>query len=131
MPEKNKKEEKGLAKEMMALDPGTIAANMPMDDLFAEMNKMQEQTNKMAEQLNKMTDDLVKQTFTGSSANKLVTVVIDHDFFPKSIEIDPSLLDPQKKEALKAAIIGAFRQAITSGRKYTENNLSKLSEFFK
>ncbi len=79
---------------------------------FSKIQK-QLQANQLQEQLAKMKEQIKAQTFTGSSGNGLVTLVINGEKQLQSIKIKPECVDPEDVEGLEDLIKAAFNDAFT------------------
>ncbi len=66
----------------------------------------------MEAQYEKMRSELKDQTFTGTSGNGLVTVVITGEKEIKEIKIKPECVDPQDVEGLQDLIMAAHAEAL-------------------
>jgi nucleoid-associated protein EbfC len=77
----------------------------------SQFSKMKKQARLIESQIDQMRQEMKKQTYTGSSGNGLVEVVIDGERNILSISIKPDCVDPQDVEGLQDLLKAAFSQA--------------------
>ncbi len=89
-------------------------------------SKMQKQARQMQQQLQKIQEEIKNSTFTGTSGNGLVTVVVNGEKKPIKLSIKPECVDPSDTEGLEDLILAAFEDA--NGKADSQKNSFGLPE---
>lgn len=88
---------------------------------------MMKQAQKMQEEFRKMQEELESTEFTASAGGGAVKATMIGTRVLKSIEIDPSAVDPDDVEMLQDMIIAAVNEAITKSEDATNKAMSRLT----
>ncbi len=88
---------------------------------------MMKQAQKMQEEFMKMQEELENTEFTASAGGGAVTAVMLGTRHLKSVEIDPSAVDPEDVEMLQDMIVAAVNEAITKSEDATNKAMSRIS----
>ena len=83
--------------------------------------KMKKQARLMEQQIEQMKETMKNTTFTGSSGNGLVTVVINGEKEVQSIKIKPECVDPNDVEGLEDLIVAAIKDAQIKSESLSKN----------
>jgi nucleoid-associated protein EbfC len=92
----------------------------------SQFSKMKKQARMLEDQIGQMRQEIKKQTFTGSSGNGLVEVVIDGERNLLDIRIRPDCVDPQDVDGLRDLLKAAFAQA----HQKQEEAISRMPQLF-
>lgn len=77
-----------------------------------DINKLMQQAQAMQRELEKMSDKIKDSEYEGSASNGLVKVVINGENRVLSVNIDPSILNPEDKEMIEDLIMIAINDAV-------------------
>lgn len=88
---------------------------------------MMKQAQKMQEDFLKMQQELENSEFTAAAGGGAVKATMLGTRSLKSIEIDPSAVDPEDVEILQDMIVAAVNEAIAQSEEATNKAMSKLS----
>ena len=88
---------------------------------------MMKQAQKMQEEFMKMQQELESREFVSTVGGGAVKATMLGTRALKSIEIDPSAVDPDDVEMLQDMIVAAVNEAITQSENATNQAMSKLS----
>lgn len=88
---------------------------------------MMKQAQKMQEEFMKMQQELESKEFTSTVGGGAVKATMIGTHALKSIEIDPSAVDPDDVEMLQDMIVAAVNEAITQSENATNEAMSKLT----
>ena len=77
-----------------------------------DINKLMQQAQAMQKELEKMSDQIKEQEYEGTASNGLVKVTINGDNRVLSVNIHPSILNPDDKEMIEDLIMIAVNDAI-------------------
>jgi hypothetical protein len=86
-------------------------------------NKLK-QFKELRDQAKSLKDQLGKETVTGEAAGGKITVVMDGNQEILSLDIDPALLAPDKKEEVERGVKDAIAHAIRQVQKLMAKKLS-------
>ena len=76
-----------------------------------QMQQLMKQAQKMQQDMQRAQEELEEAEIEGKSAGGAVTVVLNGKKVLQSINIDPSVIDPDDNEMLEDLIIAAFNDA--------------------
>ncbi|KAF8818679.1 YbaB/EbfC family nucleoid-associated protein [Rickettsia endosymbiont of Cardiosporidium cionae] len=103
-----------------------------------DISQILKQGENIQKKMQAIQQDLVDQEFFGSSGGELVNLSISGNSEIKSLKIDDSLLDVEKKEILEDLIIAAYNNAksklnLESKDQFAKNftNISGMPQGFK
>ena len=88
---------------------------------------MMKQAQKMQEEFLKMQQELESREFVSTVGGGAVKATMVGTRMLKSIEIDPSAVDPDDVEMLQDMIVAAVNEAITQSEDATNQAMSRLS----
>ena len=88
---------------------------------------MMKQAQKMQEEFLKMQQELEKREFVSTVGGGAVKATMLGTRALKSIEIDPSAVDPDDVEMLQDMIVAAVNEVITQSEDATNQAMSRLS----
>ena len=95
-----------------------------LGDMAGMMKKAQEMQTKMAQ----MQDDLQNVMVTGESGAGLVKAVASAKGELKSLDIDPSIFDPNEKEVVEDLILAAIKDAQAKAAEKAQDEMGKMTE---
>lgn len=87
---------------------------------------MMKQAQKMQEEFLKMQQELENREFTATAGGGAVKATMLGTRSLKSIEIDPSAVDPDDVEILQDMIVAAVNEAISQSEDATNEAMSKI-----
>ena len=87
---------------------------------------MMKQAQKMQEEFMKMQQELESKEFTSTVGGGAVKATMIGTRALKSIEIDPSAVDPDDVEMLQDMIVAAVNDALKKGEETRESEMSKI-----
>lgn len=88
---------------------------------------MMKQAQKMREELMKMQEQLESTEFSATAGGGAVKATMVGTRELKSIEIDPTAVDPEDVEMLQDMIVAAVNEAMAMSDKATNEAMSKIS----
>jgi DNA-binding YbaB/EbfC family protein len=91
------------------------------------MRKLMQQAQQMQEQLTAAQDELATATFEGSAGGGVVKATVTGSNEIVSVEIDPSVIDPDDPEMLGDLVVAAVNQAIKNAADAAEQSLGGLT----
>lgn len=94
-----------------------------MKDLLGMMSKMKE----MQSRLEQMQAELDATEVEGAAGGDMVKVMLTAKGALKSIQIDPSLLNPEEREMLEDLIIAAHAEARAKGERLVQEKTQALT----
>ena len=95
-----------------------------LGDMAKMMKAAQEVQGKMAQ----LQEDLQTMTVTGESGAGLVKAVCSCKGDLKSLDIDPSIFNPDEKEVVEDLILAAIKDAHAKASERAQSEMAKLSE---
>ncbi|MFC4668064.1 YbaB/EbfC family nucleoid-associated protein [Seohaeicola nanhaiensis] len=95
-----------------------------LGDMAKMMKAAQEVQGKMAQ----LQEDLQTMTVTGESGAGLVKAVCSCKGDLKSLDIDPSIFNPDEKEVVEDLILAAIKDAQAKASERAQSEMAKLSE---
>jgi DNA-binding YbaB/EbfC family protein len=92
-----------------------------------DLNYFLRQANKLTEKIEQRKEQLGNETVTGQAGDGRVTVVATGLQEVKSIQINPSLVDPADVAMLEDLVTAAVNAALTQSRELMQRELGKIS----
>jgi nucleoid-associated protein EbfC len=92
-----------------------------------DMGAILQQAQKMQEGLAKAQEELANATVEGSAGGGLVKVQMTGASDITSVEIDPSVIDPDDAETLQDLVVAAVRDAATKAADLTQEKMGGLT----
>ena len=93
----------------------------------ANMQQLMKQAQKMQQDMQRMQAELQTREFTATVGGGVVKATAYGSKALKSIEIDPSCVDPDDVEMLQDMIIAAVNEAMRAADAEAANNMSRLT----
>jgi DNA-binding YbaB/EbfC family protein len=87
------------------------------------MKQMQQMQAKMA----KIQDELAEETVEATAGGNAVKVVISGQQKIRSVEIDPSVVDPEDVEMLQDLMVAAFNEALAKSQELAASRMAALT----
>lgn len=91
------------------------------------MQQMMKQAQKLQKQMEKSQEELAATSFTGSSAQELVTVICTGDKKLTAINFKPEIVDADDLETLQDMTIQAVNDALAKVDKATQQKLGAFA----
>ncbi|MBT9386397.1 YbaB/EbfC family nucleoid-associated protein [Pseudooceanicola sp. CBS1P-1] len=95
---------------------------------MGDMAKMMKAAKEMQEKMAQLQDDLHDITVTGESGAGLVKAVASAKGELKSLDIDPSIFDPNEKEVVEDLILAAIKDAQARAQERAQQEMAKITE---
>ena len=95
---------------------------------LGDMAKMMKQAQEMQAKLAEMQEELETMTVTGESGAGLVKATATAKGELKSLEIDPSIFNPDEKEVVEDLIMAAIKDAQSKASERAQSEMSKFTE---
>jgi len=92
-----------------------------------DMRKLMQQAQQMQEELAAAQDQLASATFEGSAGGGVVKATVTGSNEIVSVEIDPSVIDPDDAEMLEDLVVAAVNQAIKNAADAAQQSLGGLT----
>lgn len=92
-----------------------------------DMQQLLKQAQKMQEQLASAQAELAGAEVSGTAGGGLVTATVSGTGELKSLEIDPSVVDPDDVETLADLIVAAVRNAAAEAQRLTEQAMGPIA----
>lgn len=90
------------------------------------LSQMMKQAQEMQQRMQEMQEELERQEVEGTAAGGMVKAVITGKGTMRSLDIDPSLIDPNDKEVLEDLIVAAVNDAKQKADAITAEETQKL-----
>ena len=87
------------------------------------MKQMQQMQAKMA----KIQDELAEETVEATAGGSAVKIVITGQQRIRSVEIDPSVVDPEDVEMLQDLMVAAFNEALAKSQELAASRMAALT----
>jgi hypothetical protein len=100
---------------------------MPKQPRMPDMKQMLAQVQKMQQEMEVAQEQLKGEIVQASAGGGMVTVKISGDLDVKSIEIDPSAIDPQDAEILCDMVLAAVNEALRMAQELAARKLGGAS----
>lgn len=94
---------------------------------MGNMQNMMRQVQKMQKEMEKAQDELNAATFTGTSAQDLVTATFTGDRKMTALNIKPEAIDPDDPDMVADLVLEAVNNALTSVDKETKAKMGKYT----
>jgi hypothetical protein len=91
------------------------------------MRKLMEQAQQMQEELAAAQGELASATFEGTSGGGVVKATVTGSNEVVSVEIEPSVIDPDDPEMLGDLVVAAVNQAMKAAAEAAEQSLGGLT----
>jgi DNA-binding YbaB/EbfC family protein len=91
------------------------------------MRKLLEQAQQMQEQMATMQQRLAESTFDGSAGGGVVKAVVTGGGSVVSVDIDPSVIDPDDPEMLGDLVVAAVNQALQAASGAAEQQMGSVT----
>lgn len=91
------------------------------------MNQIMKQAQKMQQEMMKQQEELEAKVFEASSGGGMVVVQMNGKYEPKSIKIDPQVVDPEDVEMLEDLILAALQEVQSKIAETTADSMGKLT----
>lgn len=92
-----------------------------------DMQMILQQAQKMQEQLQQAQAELATAEVTGQAGNGLVEVTITAQLEPRSVKIDPKVVDPDDVETLQDLVAGALQDAVRAAQSLQQEKMGPLA----
>lgn len=92
-----------------------------------DMQMILQQAQKMQQQLQQAQAELATAEVTGQAGNGLVEVTVTAGLEPRSVRIDPKVVDPDDVETLQDLIVGALADAAKQATILAQTRLGPLA----
>jgi nucleoid-associated protein EbfC len=100
---------------------------MPKQPRMPNMQQMMQQVQKMQQDMEIAQEQLKSELVEASAGGGMVTVKISGDLELKSIEIDPSAVDPEDVEILADMVLAAVNEALRAAQELAAKKLGGAS----
>lgn len=94
------------------------------------LQQMMRQANQMQNKMKKLQEELALREFEGTSGGGAVTVKVNGDSKLISVNINPDVIDADDVEMLQDLILTATNDALTSAKKTSDEEMSKITGGF-
>lgn len=91
------------------------------------MQELLQQAQKMQQQLAAAQAELAEAEVTGTAGGGLVTATVSGAGELKSVQIDPSVVDPEDVETLADLVVAAVRSATAEAQKLGEEKMGPIA----
>ncbi|MBR9764501.1 MAG: YbaB/EbfC family nucleoid-associated protein [Rhodobacteraceae bacterium] len=95
---------------------------------MGDMAKMMKTAKEMQAKVQQLQEDLHEITVTGESGAGLVKAVASAKGDLKSLDIDPSIFDPNEKEVVEDLILAAIKDAQARAAERSQQEMAKITE---
>ena len=93
-----------------------------------DLEQFAARTRAMAEQMVQMQSRLESMTTTGEAGDGLVSIRLGNNGRVSGVSIDPSLLDPAKRELLESLVAEAFGRAVTAMQQAAAEQMRPMTD---
>ncbi|WP_210034992.1 YbaB/EbfC family nucleoid-associated protein [Pseudonocardia parietis] len=91
------------------------------------MQMILQQAQKMQQQLQEAQAELAAAEVTGQAGNGLVEVTVTAGLEPRSVRIDPKVVDPEDVETLQDLVAGALADAVRRAQELQQQKMGPLA----
>ena len=91
------------------------------------MQGMMKKVQKMQKEMKKLQDDLKKRTVEATVGGGVLTLVMNGEKNVESVNIDPSIIDPEDSEMLEDLIVAAVNEANKKVDEMMAQEMSKIT----
>jgi len=95
---------------------------------LGDMAKMMKAAQEMQQKMADLQEEMHAMTVTGESGAGLVKAVCSVKGELKSLDIDPSIFNPNEKEVVEDLILAAIKDAQTKAADKAKDEMGKLTE---
>ncbi|MBC3194203.1 YbaB/EbfC family nucleoid-associated protein [Pseudonocardia sp. C8] len=92
-----------------------------------DMQTILQQAQKMQQQLQQVQEELAAAEVTGQAGNGLVEVTVTAGLEPRSVKIDPTVVDPEDVETLQDLVTGALADAVRRAQELQQQKMGPLA----
>ena len=92
-----------------------------------DINKLMQQAQAMQKELEKANEQINATEFEGSASNGLVKVTINGENRILSVNIDPSILNPDDKEMIEDLIMIAVNDAVDKAEELKKDRFGSMA----
>lgn len=92
-----------------------------------DMQMILQQAQKMQQQLQEAQAELATAEVTGQAGNGLVEVTVTAGLEPRSVRIDPKVVDPEDVETLQDLVAGALADAVRRAQELQQQKMGPLA----
>lgn len=92
-----------------------------------DLQRMMQQAQQMQEQMASAQDELATKEFEGSAGGGVVKAVVAGSGSLVSVEIDPSVIDPEDPELLGDLVVAAVNQASSAAQQAAEDAMGGIA----
>ena len=92
-----------------------------------DMQMILQQAQKMQQQLQEAQAELATAEVTGQAGNGLVEVTVTAGLEPRSVKIDPQVVDPEDVETLQDLVAGALGDAVRRAQELQQEKMGPLA----
>jgi len=92
-----------------------------------DINKLMQQAQAMQKELEKANEQINATEFEGSASNGLVKVTINGENRVLSVNIDPSILNPDNKEMIEDLIMIAVNDAVDKAEELKKDRFGSMA----
>lgn len=93
-----------------------------------QMQQLMKQAQKMQEDIQKAQKELEEAEIEGTTAGGAVKVIVSGKKVLKSVNIDPSVIDPEDAEMLEDLIVAAYNDATAKADKMYEEKMGSYNK---
>ncbi|WP_368186480.1 YbaB/EbfC family nucleoid-associated protein [Aestuariibius sp. HNIBRBA575] len=95
---------------------------------LGDMAKMMKQAQDMQSKMTELQDSLETMTIVGESGAGLVKATATAKGVLTSLDIDPSIFDPNEKEVVEDLILAAIKDAQAKAQDRAQSEMARLTE---
>lgn len=92
-----------------------------------DMQMILQQAQKMQQQLQQAQAELATAEVTGQAGNGLVEITVTAGLEPRSVRIDPKVVDPEDVETLQDLVAGALGDAVGKAQELQQQKMGPLA----
>ena len=92
-----------------------------------DINKLMQQAQAMQKQLEDANRQINEKEFEGTASNGLVKVVINGENRVLSVDIDPTVLNPEDKEMIEDLLMIAVNDAVDKAEEYKRERYGSMA----
>jgi len=92
-----------------------------------DMRKLMQQAQQMQEQMASVQQDLAETHFEGSAGGGVVKATVKGDGGIVSVDIDPSVIDPDDPEMLGDLVVAAVNQALEAASGAAQQQMGNVT----
>jgi DNA-binding YbaB/EbfC family protein len=96
---------------------------MPKQPKMPNVQQMMQQVQKMQQDMETAQEELKNELVEASAGGGMVTVRVTGDLEVKSVQIDPSAVDPEDVEILADMVLAAVNEALRSAQELAARKL--------